>query len=123
MADGSQLKECTLQMVVRPPPSSREASLTKPLIDTKSITVIPLCPVIPDTLSVAMAPQTLNETRRKVSGWNLPVRCPKLRLNTPTSITWYLMKDEKEAKPARLFPLQRFYVAPWALVYREVCSW
>lgn len=38
-----------------------EASLTKPLIDTKSITSIPLCPVIPDTLSVAMAPQTLNK--------------------------------------------------------------
>lgn len=103
------------------PPSSREASLTKPLIDTKSITAaLPLSSYSRYLSGIAGA-QTLN----KEEVWAVELACEVSKATAqhthlPSPGTWWRM--EKEAKPARLFLSKDFTLLPNS-VYREVCSW
>lgn len=79
--------------------------------------------VIADTLSASMSPQTLT----KEEGEPLELTCEAAKAtaqHTHLSVTWYLVQDgEKKPRRQDYFPLKRFYVGPWALVCREVCSW
>lgn len=62
--------------------------------------------VIPDTLSVAMAPQTLN----KEEGERLELTCEVSKAtaqHTHLSITWYLMKDGEGSQASKIISLSK----------------
>ena len=99
---------------VRAPSSSKEASLT----GIQSITIIPLHPVIPDTLSAAMTSQTLS----KEEGEPLELTCESSKAtaqHTHLSVTWYLMQDGERSQASKIISLSKDFVLLPGPLYTE----
>lgn len=102
-----QLKVCALQMVGQGA-IFIQAGLSDRFLG-QSVIIIPLLPVIPDTLSATMSPQTL----RKEEGESLELTCEASKAtaqHTHLSVTWYLMQDGERNQTTKIISLSKDFV-------------
>lgn len=75
----------------------------------QSVVIVPLLPVIPDTLSATMSSQTLS----KVEGESLELTCEAAKAtaqHTHLSVTWYLMQDGERNQITEIISLSKDFL-------------
>lgn len=99
-----QLEVCALRMVGQGP-IFIQAGLSDRLLG-QSVIIMPLLPVIPDTLSATMGSQTLG----KEEGESLELTCEASKAtaqHTHLSVTWYLMQDGGRNQTTKIISLSK----------------